>query len=54
MLLAGIVRMAIRDAQQTKDARLREDALRWLWWRARRNRRRAQICRRLCHVALHI
>jgi hypothetical protein len=30
-LLAGIVRLAIRDAQQEKDRRLREEAATFLW-----------------------
>jgi hypothetical protein len=45
MLLAGVVRLAIRDAQQTKNARLREDARRWLWWWSPAIAKRAELPR---------
>lgn len=32
LLLAAIVRLAIRDAIQGKKEKLRDEALRWLWW----------------------
>jgi hypothetical protein len=32
LLLAAMVRLAIRDATQCKNKRLQADALRWLWW----------------------
>jgi hypothetical protein len=31
-VLVALVRLAIRDAQQCKNERLREEATRWLWW----------------------
>jgi hypothetical protein len=32
LLLAQMVRVAIRDATQTRDERLRHEAAQWLWW----------------------
>ena len=31
LLLVGIVKMAVRDANQDKDPRLKCEAMRWLW-----------------------
>jgi hypothetical protein len=31
-LLAAAIRLAIKDACQEKNERLRAEALRWLWW----------------------
>jgi hypothetical protein len=41
--LAQLVKLTIRDACQDKDARLREEAARWLWWWSPAIARRAEL-----------
>ena len=43
LLLAQLVRIAIRDARQAKDVRLSEEAAQWLWTHAPTIAQRAEV-----------
>jgi hypothetical protein len=45
LLLAALVRQAIRDAMQTENVWLRDEALQWLWWVAPGIAERAEMQR---------